>query len=378
MKSGVFIVGPEASGKTVLATMMLHAMDKNPEIGITFNEKDFRTKLYFQNMLTTLREKEWPASTKGDEVFSLSWEWRIKDKILADVNLVDAPGQNIRDELVNKSNTLGIVNRIKEASIIIVVVDLIGHYDTRDVSKENILKKKNGNAFIIEETLKMMTPDQSLYLVLSKADLLSRYLKRRSDWVDKKVLFPIIQELMPEFNAKHNKSKFDQENWKMFAVSAVETISNPNGDLPPRIPKIPLTSYGMPELLKSLAQSIELDREVDCPKMGVHLNHQGEIQCKECEGRGHLNDGFISGTPCPTCNGKKVSLCVICEGKKKIQEKRLKRWWCREFHLNLQAEVSCTQCQGKGHQNNGFLSHTQCPLCKGTRKILCLNCQGKS
>ncbi len=313
--SSIFMVGPEASGKTVFATMMLHTIESQPQVGIDFLEKNNSTKKYIQNIQDTLRRKEWPSSTKGDEFYALAWEWKIHNQFEIDVNLTDAPGQNIRDELINEHKEFGIVEKIKEASIVILIVDLIGHYN------ETNRDKQSENAFIIQETLRMIKPDQSLYLVLSKADLLSQYLKKPKDWSDYGTLFPIIKELMPEFRANFFAPNFENESWKIFAVSAVETITNPNGDKPSRIPKSPLVSHGMSELLRSLVDSL-LDAKVDCPNMASHLK-DGNIICSRCEGLGHLNDGWFFDTSCPACNGSKVILCTTCQGSLKIKQKYL-------------------------------------------------------
>ncbi len=310
------MVGPEASGKTVFATMMLHTIESQPQVGIDFLEKNNSTKKYVQNIQDTLERKEWPSSTKGDEFYALAWEWRIDKKFPIDVNLTDAPGQNIRDELINKHKKFGIVEKIEEASIIILIVDLRGHYD------ETNRDKQSENAFIIQETLRMIKSHQSLYVVLSKADLLSQYLKKPKDWSDYETLFPIIKELMPEFRANFFESNFENESWRIFAVSAVETIANSNGGKPSRIPKIPLVSHGMSELLRSLVDSL-LDVEVDCPNMASH--GEGEnILCPRCKGLGHLNDGWwIFQTPCPTCDGKKKIACAACNGTLKIKRRHL-------------------------------------------------------
>ncbi len=251
----IFIVGPEGSGKTVFATMLNHHISSHPECGLTFRAGDAKTKLYFSNTLKLLKDGEWPSSTKG-KLMELSWDWELEGEI-SNVRLVDPPGQEIRRELCGEANELKIVENIKKADIIILIVDIYGHMSASEDTRIE-------NAWIMEHTLKNMAGSQRLIFAISKADLLTGSIPTEH-WSDQNALMGHLPKMIPEFNLDGYAKILKKCTTLAFSAVAVESKLNPANNNLERIPQMPLTSNGLDffieEIKKHMLTSVEEEHE---------------------------------------------------------------------------------------------------------------------
>lgn len=250
--SNVFIIGPENAGKTVLTTMLGKFLSENPHCGILFTEEDIQTKQHTNKELVILKNGEWPSSTKEGSLLNLNWKWAVDDFSIL-VTLIDPSGQGIRAELCGETNKLNICQTIENANMIILVIDLIGHYS------ETYNEKKVENGFIVESVLRKVKPNQKILLILTKADELEQYRLPTSEWANKNKLISLITNLMPEANLNGHLSTIKKLNCKIFAVLSVDTE---NVDTGIRKPILPLRSKGFEALTKEILHYIKSEKEL--------------------------------------------------------------------------------------------------------------------
>ena len=97
----ICIIGPEGSGKTVLASMLNYYLENNDKSGLAFLAQDFPTKKYFDGVQRKLKNNEWPSSTKQGGQVILKWYWATNNKV-AKVTMLDYAGQDLREAIYRK------------------------------------------------------------------------------------------------------------------------------------------------------------------------------------------------------------------------------------------------------------------------------------
>lgn len=383
--SNVFIVGPESAGKTVLTTMLVKFLSENPNCGIKYIEKDIQTKKYTNKELTTLQNGEWPASTKGGSLLKLSWVWQIEGYSSL-VTLIDPPGQDIRSELCGNTNKLNICQSIEDANLVVLVIDLIGHYD------ENNNERKIENAFIAEQVLLKIKPNQSLIVILTKSDLLYLSELPIEDWTNKNKLINLINKLMPQANLQGVSKTFNSPNCHILAVSAVDTI---NDDTGLRKPLLPLRSKGFENLVIALTKCLQAEKHQienikaenerleleEKNKQIAEQNTQKGIQILKYVGLIILVFFVLGGIKSCWSSAERQQINKLQEQAENAQRE------LNEQYLRGEELLPCNSCSGspihKCHNCGGdgevgipFFAD-KCTTCNGKGKLLCSKCNGK-
>jgi hypothetical protein len=246
----LFVVGPQGAGKTVFCTMLNQHVVHDTSLGLTFRAGNWATKQHFDDIQSDLRRRKWPGRTNTGSLPKLEWEWVFAGRTARFV-LVDPSGEDIQDELSGHSSKLGIVDEIKNAHVLFVLIDLHGHQ--ADDSTKRIL-----NAWIIEHVLKFATSTYRVVVGISKGDLLV-HLVPSSSWQDKEKLIELISALMPEFNLASYRDDLLSERVQLVMFSAVrETESHleTDGKLVRR-PHLPLHSEGLEPFVMATQSSLE-------------------------------------------------------------------------------------------------------------------------
>ena len=360
----IFIVGPEGSGKTVFATMLNDYISNNPECELVFRAGDASTKKYFAKMLGILQDGEWPGSTAQGKLESLAWEWDI-DGNSSKICLIDPPGQDIRSELLEETNGLSIIEKIRNADIVILIVDLHGH-------KAAPKDKKIENAWIIEHVLMLITNTQNLIFAISKADILKGTVPDR--WNDREGLMGAVAQMMPEFNQKGYREILN--NCTVLAFSAVETMDIPKSDNSgtDRIPLTPLITKGLDIFVQGMKEVLRQKRERD--RNALKKREHDEMIAKIKKVFKILVPSIVAiiilisivrgctpqtpqWTTCSQCGGSgKITIhstCSTCGGDGKINDDD----W---IPFNTK---SCPSCGGGGNVSND----EKCSSCGGKGKI---------
>jgi hypothetical protein len=270
----IFIVGPEGAGKTVFAAALNDWLSGHPECGLVFRAGDLETKRYIETILLSLRRGEWPSLTGPGRLVELSWEIK-RGSHTSRVNLIDAPGHDIRQELCGNTKSLGIINRIKEADLLIMLVDLVDHQFAND-------DKRIENAWIVENFLRMLEPKHKTIFALTKADLLTGSLQQ-ANWNNRIEVVRAVQKMMPELNVEGYRCFFEDQKNVILAFSSVSTCNKPNEQEELiRFPRTPIESIGIERIVETIRQTMI------CP------NCQGTgwmwkiVWCWRCRGSGYL------------------------------------------------------------------------------------------
>ena len=255
-----FIVGPEKAGKTVLATMLKHYVSAHPDCGLLFRECDSKTQKHLNRELRILKDGEWPRSTIEGALPQLEWEW-LHDGVWQPVSLVDPAGQDIRSELCSQSDALGIVQRIREADLLILVVDIYGHATAT-------LKNRIGNAWIVEQVLKLVDERKSVIFAVSKADMLTGSLPEQ-DWSNQEAVLNIVETMMPEFELEGYRDVLTRPSSSVLAFSAVATLDpepDATGEKFIRLPDPGLRSKGFEYFIERIVDGLGRKREQERAK----------------------------------------------------------------------------------------------------------------
>lgn len=243
----VAIIGPEGSGKTVLAAVLSEFLQSHPELGLRFRAASIETKNYCGRVVQSLSRQEWPDSTRKGESQHLQWEWGLGGQWHA-VQLIDPPGQDVRSALAGGRDDLGLRASIESAHLVILTVDAVAHQSERAE-----IRVQNG--WIVEQLLRLVDLKRSnLIMVLTKADRLDHELDR-ARWGDRDAVLGTIQRLMPECNLAGYADQLRSINCAAIAIAAVETVDEVVDGAHVLLPASPLASAGLPRLVGEVTKA---------------------------------------------------------------------------------------------------------------------------
>ena len=99
----IAVIGLEASGKTVLMSVLAKKLSQTVHHGYFLDPKGVNTIKYTESVWETLQHSDWPPSTPLGEMFNLRWGMRVTPEFSKDGNsyeaelhLLDAAGQDMR------------------------------------------------------------------------------------------------------------------------------------------------------------------------------------------------------------------------------------------------------------------------------------------
>ena len=151
-------MGLEASGKTVLMTVMAKKLSQTSNRGYFLDPIGLRTMKYIERNWAILQGNEWPASTPPGEMFKLKWNFHVQTGRstceTASLQMIDFAGQDLRQLFTseeyegNFSNIpqhfRPLMEYLAHADILLVVLnikDYCGETDTmRKIDNQAALK----------------------------------------------------------------------------------------------------------------------------------------------------------------------------------------------------------------------------------------------
>jgi hypothetical protein len=271
----VMMIGPEGSGKTVLAAVLTDFVAHNPQYGLHLQNTDYVTKKHGFEVLEAIREGRFPPSTRPGDVVEFQWEWGVRDTEgeirWQRVTLIDPPGQDVRLEMTGQESSSRIIERIEESRVLIVAVDLEGYANAKP-------EQRVAFEWILEAALrsfKRHSETKKLLVVLTKADGLesAQFLHRRK-WSRRAAMVRLIQDRMPTSNIQSYSAELKHPNCTILAVAAVVTkVDYPFGEAL-RVPCQPHESRGLPLLVKALVDALNPpdDRPHHDPSLRARLS----------------------------------------------------------------------------------------------------------
>lgn len=246
----IFIVGPVGAGKSVFASMLNAHVMAQTGAGVKFKAGNWNTKRHLSKIQAVLAKQEWPPGTLalkvGEKPLELIWEWEF-GRHRAIFSLVDPAGEDIERAMRGEGDNLPIIDCIRAADVLFVLVDLHGHQGDADT-------KRIQNAWIVENALKQAMNARSIVIGISKGDLEHRL--PTEAWTDKEKLMALISESMPEFNLTGYSPQLQSPKVQMVMFSAVATEPYwDHQDVLRQRPKKPLTSRGLEVFVKSITEA---------------------------------------------------------------------------------------------------------------------------
>ncbi len=215
---------------------------------------DYGASQYVVHALAKLEEGEWPISTFEEEFQLLRWRFGPKDQTLHELEMIDAAGQDLRSILLDEGDDVpngeevegesehreALRRHIAGAEVLVYLFDPGSLYASGDLAQQN------ENVWLLKTFL--TCPEwkrKRRIVVLSKADVYGENLEKAGG--DLRAF--VAQSLPRNWSMEH---LIEEEDVEFVAVASVhtETIVDEQGT-PRRVPRQPLTSSGMHELLQA-------------------------------------------------------------------------------------------------------------------------------
>jgi nicotinamide riboside kinase len=248
----IFIIGPENSGKTILATMMNDYVENNPECGLGFYATDYKTKKYLKKTLKTLKSEEWPESTKIGESITLSWKWTTQHGSEFVVNMPELAGQTLRSVICESESNPLLQKEINEADLVILLCDIKGYLDEKGKNAD----AQTEVAWMFEEILKNASMRQNVICVITKADLWENELPQEQ-WHHRQAVEALLMKYFDEVS--WNGLKKHLERCTLLAVSSVSVADKMIDKKLSHVPKVPLKSRGMDNLIAEILKAMKIN-----------------------------------------------------------------------------------------------------------------------
>ncbi len=259
----IMLIGPEGSGKTVLAAVLADFVANNPQYGLHLRNDHYGTKQYCFKVLEAIRAGDWPPSTRPGAGMELQWEWGIREHDgevrWRQVKLLDPPGQDVRLEMTGRESASGIARQIDESRILVVVLDLEGYYASPPAQKCQ-------TEWILESALLSFSRQidaKRLIVVVTKADgLVSADLLSEDGWSNRAAVVGLIRDRMPTCNIQSYSTELAHPNCAVLAVAAAKVICRSTADGVSRlVPSQPHRSRGLPLLVDKLVEALRAEHD---------------------------------------------------------------------------------------------------------------------
>jgi hypothetical protein len=346
------IVGPEAAGKTVLAAVLAEFVERNPKYGLRFRASNFETKSYCDRVNQHLRRQDWPPSTRSGKLSALSWQWVAHENVHT-VNLVDPPGQDVRSELIGQSKVLGIDQKIRDAHLLILTIDVVSHQAATP-------EQRSQNGWIVEAVLQRFDPRQmNLIIVLTKVDQLAHKIAER-DLGNREAVLGVVRDLMPECSLDAYRQVLQSPNCAAVGVASVRATTVVIDGQQAAIPASPLASMGLSSLVGEIVKALGIaqQREIAARERDEAIRRQREnevnrttVDTEITRGR---NNWLMLGASITAAALGSVFLIRGCTIGPPPQP--------------VTITVDCDECGGDG-QDGWWIFGESCKDCGGTGRI---------
>ena len=255
-KPKVAIIGLEASGKTVLMTVLAKKLSQTVHQGYFLDPKGTATIKYIEGVWDTLQHWDWPPSTPPGEMFNLKWSMRITPDFSgdgqsyeADVHLVDAAGQDMR-QLFGYDDAEDVPSYLRPLADYCMSADiLLIALNIKDYVGESDSARRIENQATIKAALDMLQKsNQHVAIIFTQMDQYQSYIDQAGG------LENFCKEKLPYI---YNSYVANSHN-SLISVAAVndtEIVEKEDGMMV-RVPKPNFSSKGLEDVCNWLAGQV--------------------------------------------------------------------------------------------------------------------------
>ena len=254
----IALIGLEASGKTVLMTVLAKQLSKTLPEGYYLDPQGISTMRYVDKTWNILQHRDWPPSTPPGEMFKLKWHLHITPKftqsdksIQAEFRLIDAAGQDMRqlfssDDAENVPSYLSpLSDYCMNADILLVALNI------KDYVGESDSERASENHIIIKSALdRLQKPNQRVALIFTQMDQYKSYINDHFGGLDK-----FCEDKLTYINNAYIDNPNKVAIFEVAAVNDTEIVEKEDG-ITIRAPKPNFSSIGLENLGKWLAKQV--------------------------------------------------------------------------------------------------------------------------
>lgn len=361
----IFIIGPEGSGKTVLLAMLGRFVATERK-DLVLEPMDRDASKYVIAALVTLEKGDWPGSTIQAESHALQWRFGARGEPLHEIVIFDAAGQDLRkillaEESLTKEQQSTRV-QIDAADVLIYLLDLDGFLGSKELSL------RDENAWLLKTFLtKPEWGCKQRLVVLSKADIYADMLAGETEGA--KVREVVKQHLPENYSLAHLVDENAAVSYLAITSVATKTIFDQTGN-PVRLPKIPLKSVGISNLIEAL---IKHARWLQFLKIAKNLAWVMAVLVALYV--------LFHKVDCRACAAKGTVACQVCSGSGKVTVSTSRQKACNKCNgtgaIGIVFKDRCKVCGGTGRLTDTVSQVTPCSACNSSGAIICPSCQGK-
>ena len=251
----IAIIGTEASGKTVLITVLAKRYSHVDAEGLFLNPLDNATLKFVERTYQILAAGDWPASSPVGQLFKLRWRLQVKrdPHCNCEIRLVDSAGQDLRRIFGNDQDIRSLPEHLRDladycrsADIVICLINLKDF-----VGEKDPLRRMDTEA-VIKSALEFLIADESrtrhLCVLFTQADQFIHERDRYGGWSN------VASKYLPYVNGAflHDRKA------TVGAVAAVKDTQVVELDgAPRRVPAPGFSSDGLDQLMNWVAAQID-------------------------------------------------------------------------------------------------------------------------
>ena len=247
----VAIVGTEASGKTVFITCLARRYrDRNAQ-GVFIEPLTGKSAEYVNKNWERLNNSEWPPSTPPGDYPELRWRVHFGERSSCDLQLIDAPGQDLRQIFGLEpercpEHLRSRAEYVRDADVVLFLFNLKDALSVRDDSV------RTENQWVIKSAMDMLVSSsrpRRFCLILTQADKYEAEFKKFDN-----NLRDLVKQHLPELFAAH-LADGDVPIFVITAVGDVKIVDSKLGK-PRHVPKPDFKSRGFLKLMGWLKSSL--------------------------------------------------------------------------------------------------------------------------
>lgn len=304
----IAVIGLEASGKTVLMSVLAKKLSQTIHQGYFLDPKGVKTIKYIESVWETLQHSDWPPSTPPGEMFNLRWGMRITPDFSkdgktyeAELHLLDAAGQDMRqlfafDSLEDSPEYLRpLAEYCKQADILLIALNII------DFLGQSVPQMRRiENQATIKAALDMLhKSNQHAAILFTQMDQYKPYIDKAGG----------LESFCKTYLPYIYNSYIANSSTSLISVAAVNdtmAVKKENGKLV-RVPKPNFSSFGLEDVCKWLAGQVVEFSKRDAEEIAAANKKREQIYAIQSQTSPHS-----AMKRCPYCGETILADAIKC------------------------------------------------------------------